>query len=96
MDEIYNERKNNELRLALEKRGDEYILNGKYFMQKYLDKKESSLEERETIGEIEIDEISEEIEIGEVNKCEKYDTKKSETSQVKAYFKIVPSLEGKL
>ena len=96
MDEIYNERKNNELGLAQEKRGDEYILNGKYFMQKYLDKKESSLEEKETIGEIEIDEISEEIEIGEVNKCEKNDKKKSETSQVKAYFKILPSLEGKL
>ena len=76
MDEIYNERKNNELGLAQEKRGDEYILNGKYFMQKYLDKKESSLEEKETIGEIEIDEISEEIEIGEVNKCEKKDKKK--------------------
>ena len=47
-------------------------------MQKYLDKKESSLEEREreTIGEIEIDEISEENEIGEVNKCEKNDPKK--------------------
>ena len=49
-------------------------------MQKYLDKKESSLEERqrerETIGEIEIDEISEENEIGEVNKCERNDQKK--------------------
>ena len=32
--------------------------------------------ERETIGEIEIDEISEENEIGEVNKCEKNDPKK--------------------
>ena len=38
-------------------------------MQKYLDKKEGSLEERETIGEIEIDEISKENEIGEGNKC---------------------------
>ena len=45
-------------------------------MQKYSDKKESSLEERENIGEIEIDEISEENEIGEVNKCEKI-TKKN-------------------
>ena len=32
--------------------------------------------ERETIGEIEIDEISEENEIGEVNKCERNDQKK--------------------
>ena len=46
MDEIWEEKKNNELGLALEKRGDEYILNGKDFMQKYLDKKESSIEER--------------------------------------------------
>lgn len=45
-------------------------------MQKYSDKKESSLEERENIGEIEIDEISEENEIGEVNKCERNDQKK--------------------
>ena len=45
-------------------------------MQKYLDKKESGLEERETIGETEIDEISEENQIGEVNKCEKNDKKK--------------------
>ena len=44
MDEIWEEKKNNELGLALEKRGDEYILNGKDFMQKYLDKKESSIE----------------------------------------------------
>ena len=31
------------------------------------------------------DEISEENEIGEVNKCEKMTKKKTETSQVKAY-----------
>ena len=76
MDEIWEEKKNNELGLALEKRGDEYILNGKDFMQKYLDKKESSIEERETIDETEIDEISEENQIGEINKCEKNDKKK--------------------
>ena len=76
MDEIWEEKKNNELGLALEKRGDEYILNGKDFMQKYWDKKESSIEERETIDETEIDEISEENQIGEINKCEKNDKKK--------------------
>ena len=62
-------------------------------MQKYLDKKEGSLEERETIGEIEIDEISKENEIGEVNKCEKMTKKKLKL--VKSRH-IVPSLEGKL
>ena len=62
-------------------------------MQKYSDKKESSLEERENIGEIETDEISEENEIGEVNKCEKMTKKKLKL--VKSRH-IVPSLEGKL
>ena len=45
-------------------------------MQKDPYKKENNLKERETISEIEMDEISEENEIGEIDKGEKNNEKK--------------------
>ena len=52
--------KNNGVSLALGRREDEDILNGKDFTQKDSYKTKNNLEKRETISEIEIDEISEE------------------------------------
>ena len=67
-------------------------------MQKYLDKKVSSLEERERekllvrLKQTKFQKRMKQVRLINVKEM----TKKSETSQVKAYFKIVPSLQGKL
>ena len=64
-------------------------------MQKYLDKKESSIEREKLLMRLKQTKFQKRIKQVRLINVKKM-TKKSETSQVKAYFKIVPSLEGKL
>ena len=77
VDQTSEERKSNAVSLALVTREDKDTLSGIDFIEKGSDIKENNLTERETIREAEIYEISEQNEIGEVDKGEKIEEKKT-------------------